>query len=54
MHQIDFVVNITLAPGETYDFFLDGTVGTNIDAFCPCIQCGIERLRPRRREQLDA
>jgi hypothetical protein len=25
MNQIDFAVNITLAPGQTYDFFLDGT-----------------------------
>jgi hypothetical protein len=25
MHQIDFVVNITLAAGQTYDFFLDGS-----------------------------
>ena len=27
MHQIDFAVNILLAPGQTYDFFLDGTGG---------------------------
>ena len=27
MYQIDFAVNITLAPGQTYDFFLDGTGG---------------------------
>lgn len=26
--QIDFSVNITLAAGQTYDFFLDGTGGT--------------------------
>jgi len=25
MHQIDFAVNIILAPGQTYDFFLDGS-----------------------------
>lgn len=25
MHQIDFAVGITLSPGQTYDFFLDGT-----------------------------
>jgi hypothetical protein len=25
MHQIDFAVNITLAPGQVYDFFLDGS-----------------------------
>jgi hypothetical protein len=25
MHQIDFSVNITLAAGQTYDFFLDGS-----------------------------
>jgi hypothetical protein len=24
MHQIDFAVNITLAPGQVYDFFFDG------------------------------
>ena len=27
MHQIDFAVSILLAPGQTYDFFLDGTGG---------------------------
>jgi hypothetical protein len=27
MSQVDFTVNITLAPGQTYDFFLDGTGG---------------------------
>jgi hypothetical protein len=25
IHQADFVVNFTLAPGQTYDFFLDGS-----------------------------
>jgi hypothetical protein len=25
MHQIDFAVNLTLAAGQTYDFFLDGS-----------------------------
>jgi hypothetical protein len=25
MHQVDFTVNITLAVGQTYDFFLDGS-----------------------------
>lgn len=25
MHQVDFAVNITLAPGQVYDFFLDGS-----------------------------
>ncbi len=29
MQQVDFSVNITLAPGQTYDFFLDGTGGLN-------------------------
>lgn len=28
MFAIDFVVNIVLAPGQTYDFFLDGTGGS--------------------------
>lgn len=28
MHQIDFAVSILLAPGQTYDFFLDGTGGS--------------------------
>jgi len=28
MFQVDFAVNITLLPGQTYDFFLDGTGGT--------------------------
>ena len=27
MNQVDFAVNITLAPGQTYQFFLDGTGG---------------------------
>ena len=27
MHQIDFAVSILLAPGQTYDFFLNGTGG---------------------------
>jgi hypothetical protein len=26
--QLDFAVNVTLAPGQTYDFFLDGTGNT--------------------------
>ncbi len=25
MHQIDFLVNVVLLAGQTYDFFLDGT-----------------------------
>jgi hypothetical protein len=29
LHQIDFAVNIILAPGQTYDFFLDGTDPTS-------------------------
>lgn len=29
MHQIDFAVSILLAPGQTYDFFLDGTGNGN-------------------------
>ena len=29
--QLDFTVNITLAPGQTYDFFLDGTGNTATD-----------------------
>lgn len=28
MQQVDFAVNITLAAGQTYDFFLSGTGGT--------------------------
>ena len=31
MHQIDFAVNITLAPGQVYDFFLDGTGNNELD-----------------------
>ena len=30
LYQVDFSVNITLAAGQTYDFFLDGTGGANI------------------------
>lgn len=33
MHQIDFSVGITLAPGETYAFFLDGTGGAYVVPF---------------------
>lgn len=29
--QLDFAVNVTLAPGQTYDFFLDGTGNTALD-----------------------
>ena len=29
--QLDFTVNVTLAPGQTYDFFLDGTGNTALD-----------------------
>jgi hypothetical protein len=28
--QLDFAVNATLAPGQTYDFFLDGTGNTDL------------------------
>ena len=31
MHQIDFAVNISLAPGQIYDFFLDGTGNGALD-----------------------
>jgi len=30
--QLDFAVNATLAPGQTYDFFLDGTGNTELDS----------------------
>ena len=33
MYQIDFAVGITLAPGETFAFFLDGTGGANVVPF---------------------
>ncbi len=31
MHQVDFTVNLTLTPGQTYDFFLDGTGNSALD-----------------------
>ena len=31
INQIDFAVNITLLPGQTYDFFLDGTGNSELD-----------------------
>lgn len=31
INQIDFAVNIALAPGQTYDFFLDGTGNGELD-----------------------
>ena len=33
MHQVDFAVGITLAAGETLDFFLDGTGGAYVVPF---------------------
>lgn len=33
MQQVDFAVNIVLAAGETFDFFLLGTGGTYLDPF---------------------
>lgn len=33
MHQIDFAVSILLAPGQTYDFFLDGSGGNYVVPF---------------------
>jgi hypothetical protein len=37
INQIDFAVNITLAPGQTYDFFLDGTGNTRTDIVVPFV-----------------
>ena len=36
MHQIDFAVNITLAPGQVYDFFLDGS-GSGDGTYVPFV-----------------
>jgi hypothetical protein len=36
MHQIDFAVNILLAPGQTYDFFLDGS-GSGDGTYVPFV-----------------
>lgn len=33
MFQLDFAVNLALAPGETFNFFLDGTGGRNVIPF---------------------
>ena len=33
MYRVDFSVNITLAPGQTYNFFLDGNGGSNVVPF---------------------
>jgi hypothetical protein len=36
MHQVDFAVNITLAAGQTYDFFLDGS-GSQVGIVVPFV-----------------
>ena len=36
MHQVDFAVNITLAPGQIYDFFLDGS-GSGDGTYVPFV-----------------
>lgn len=36
MHQVDFAVNIVLAPGQTYDFFLDGS-GSGDGTYVPFV-----------------
>ena len=37
MHQIDFSVNITLASGQTYNFFLDGRSSDSGDYVLPFV-----------------
>ena len=43
MHQINFAVNITLAPGQIYDFFLDGS-GSGDGTYVPFVHASNKAL----------
>ena len=52
MHQIDFAVNLTLAPGQVYDFFLDGS-GSEAGIVVPFVHASNGALSGSRQDGAD-
>ena len=52
MHQIDFAVNLTLAPGQVYDFFLDGS-GAEAGIIVPFVHASNGALSGSRQDGSD-
>ena len=52
MHQVDFAVNIALAPGQVYDFFLDGS-GSGDGTYVPFAHASNAALSGSPQDQSD-
>ena len=52
MYQLNFAVNITLAPGQTYDFFLDGS-GSGDGTYVPFVHASNAALSGSTQDGAD-